>query len=311
MVPHRLQGLVLVAVMALAVAGCGGGTVQVDFSRSESTVQPATASAPRADVVRMAIGSMLSSQPTLAQYEQLADYLGGKLGRPVQLVEGKTYGEVNNLVESGDVTLAYVCTNPYLQGRQDFGMEMLAAPEVHGETSYYSLLIVGRDVNARSLADLRGGTFAFSDPLSNSGRLVPLYYLARLGQTPDSFFSRTIFTYSHDKSIRAVADGIVQAAAVDSMVFDYMRVAEPGVTDKVKVIERWGPFGVSPFVVNPRLDPTLKAKLQQILLDMDEDPQGKAVLQRLMVDRYVVPDDHTYDSVRVMRAYLREHGLVP
>ncbi len=141
--------------------------------------------------------------PTSALYQQLATYFGAKLGRPVELVQGKTYAEINDLLKSGEVTVAIVCTNPYLQGRDDFGMELIAAPQVDGDVVYYSLLIVNRNSTAASLGDHRGTSFAFSDPLSNSGRLAPIYQLALRGRNPESFFSQTIFTYSHDSSIRA------------------------------------------------------------------------------------------------------------
>ncbi len=299
------------AAASIAFTACGQGDAQIDFSRYEQATAPATTSSPSAAVLRMAVAPVLSALPTSDLYQQLADYLGDKLGRRVQLVQGKTYAEINDLVKLGDVALALVCTNPYLQGRDDFGMELLAAPEVNGEAAYYSLLIAGRNTNATSLAELRGVTFAFSDPLSNSGRLAPVYHLALLGESPDSFFSRTIFTYSHDSSIRAVADGVVTAAAVDSLVYDYLRAAEPSLAEKVKVLERWGPFGINPLVVNPRLDPQLKAQLRQLFLDMDKDPQGDRILRKLMIDRFVVPDDSIYDSVREMRSYLKEHGLAP
>ncbi len=296
---------------SLVLAACGGSSAQIDFSRQETPTPAATASTPGTGVVRMAVGSVLSAVATSDLYEELADYLAQELDRPVELVQGKTYAETNDLVKSGDVTLALVCTNPYLQGRDDFGMELLVAPQVNGETAYYSVLIAGKDVEASSLADLRGASFAFADPLSNSGRLAPLYQLALLGESPDLFFGRTIFTYAHDSSIRAVATGIVDAAAVDSLVFDRLRSSEPEMMAGVKVVTKWGPFGISPVVVNPRLDPVLKAQLREVLLGMDEDAQGRRVLTDLAIDRFIVPEDSIYDSVREMRAFLRDRGLGP
>lgn len=307
---HLFLAGLFVATGLLSTA-CSEGGAQIDFSRYELQTPVSAAQSPATDTLRMAVAPVLSPRANSDLYEQLADYLGQKLGRPAELVQGQTYAEINDLVKSGDVTLALVCTNPYLQGRDDFGMELLAAPEVNGETSYYSLLIAARGLPASSLAGLRGKTFAFTDPLSNSGRLAPLYQLSLLGASPDSFFSRSIFTYSHDSSVRAVAEGIVDAAAVDSLVFDYLRTTEPSLTEKVDVIEKWGPFGINPLVVNPRLDPRLKGELRTVLLNMEQDAQGKRILHDLSVDRFVVPDDHIYDSVREMRSYLRQRGLGP
>jgi phosphonate transport system substrate-binding protein len=302
-----------VAVVLLLAVGeaCSDSAVQVDFSRPEATAGAQVLAGSQRDTLRIAVAPVLSARPTSALYEQLAAYLSGKLGRPVELVQGKTYSEINDMLKSGDVTVALVCTNPYLQGKDDFGMELIAAPEVDGELVYYSLLIVNKSNRAASLKDLRGATFAFSDPLSNSGRLAPTYQLAKLGSNPDSYFSQTIFTYSHDSSIRAVADGVVAAAAVDSLVFNYLSEVDPALTGKVSVIERWGPFGINPVVVNPHLDAETKAELRRVFLGMNDDPAGESLLSVLGVDRFMVPDDSLYDSVREMRTFLRERGLSP
>jgi len=294
--------------LALLAVACNDSAATIDFSQVEEEARPQV-KVPSGDAIRMAVAPVFSPLPTFALYQQLADYMGEKLGRPVELVQGKTYAEINDLVKSGDVALALVCTNPYLQGQQDFGMELLVAPLVQGEPYYYSLLIVRRDLDVSSLEELRGMTFAFTDPLSNTGRLAPLYQLAQLGETPESLFSRSIFTYSHDNSIRSVADGIVDAAAVDSLVYDYLPVTEPEMMAKIKVIEKWGPFGINPFVVNPGLDPALKTQLREVFLNMDKDSRGQELLGEFMLDRFIVPDDSIYDSVREMRSYLQERGL--
>jgi phosphate/phosphite/phosphonate ABC transporter binding protein len=303
----------VIGVVAIIGAGsaCGPRSVPIDFSRTEASPRLNEAAPDKAAPLRFAVAPVLSPRPTSGLYQQMSTYIGTKLHRPVELVQGKTYSEINDLVASGDVTVAIVCTNPYLQGRDDFGMELVAAPEVQGRPVYDSLLVVSRNSTATSLADLRGASFAFTDPLSNSGRLVPTYQLALLGKKPDSFFSQTLFTYSHDSSVRAVADGVVAGAAVDSLVYDYLAATEPGLTEQVKVIERWGPFGINPVVVSPRLDPTLKAGLTRVFLEMDGDPEGKALLRSLFIDRFIVPSDKIYDSVRDMRSYLRERGLTP
>ena len=312
---RRVLGRVALAfVLCLALASayaCDAGPVDVDFGSLEAPAGGTASAPPATSPLRIAVAPVLSAKPTSALYQQLAEYVGNKLGRPVELVQGKTYAEINDLLKSGDVAVALVCTNPYLQGRDDFGMELIAAPLVKGEPVYYSYLIVARASTAASLADLRGLSFAFTDPLSNTGRLAPTYQLALRGKNPDAFFSQTIFTYSHDSSIRAVADGVVTAAAVDSLVYDYLVEAEPAVAERVRVIERWGPFGINPVVVNPRLNPQLKDDLRGVFLGMQHDPEGAAILRSLRIDQFVVPDDSTYDSVREMRAYLRERGFAP
>ena len=307
--------MILAAVVALisaVAAACGPGYQgeTIDFQTSppagsDSPVAPAGTET----VIRMAVAPVISPRETFnSRYRDLLDYIGRELGLPVELVQGKTYAEINDMVRTGDVTFAFVCTNPYLQGRDDFGMELLAAPEVNGETTYNSYLVVRADSPYGSLADLRGRTFAFSDPLSNSGRLAPVYQLALEGETPESFFSRSIFTYAHDNSIKAVAENLIDGAAVDSLVYDYWVKTGSEYTSKTKVIEKWGPFGINPVVVRPGLDPALKQQLREVLLGMDTDAAGREILSALLIDRFVVPDDSVYDSVRVMRELVASAG---
>ena len=113
---------------------------------------------------------------------------------------------VDTLIEHGEVDLAFVCTSAYVAGHDHFGMELLAAPEVDGQQVYYSVLIVPADSPAQEMIDLQGKVFAFTDPMSHSGRVYPTYLLQQLGTTPEEFFSRTFFTYSHDKAIEAVTE---------------------------------------------------------------------------------------------------------
>ncbi len=314
--PRRF-GIVL-AVAALlggTSLACTDGHAEIDFSRPEAAVEVDTdlrqLTTTGTELLRVGVAPVLSAKTTSSLYEELTDYLAAKLDRPVELVQGKTYGEINDMLKSGELTVALVCTNPYLQGQDDFGMELLAVPVIHGELVYYSLLIVGRNTESESLGSLRGASFAFTDPLSNTGRLVPAYQLALLGTNADAFFSQTIFTYSHDSSVRAVADGVVTAASVDSLVYDYLASTEPDLVARVRVIERWGPFGINPIAVNPRLDEQTKGELRRVFLEMDVEPEGRAILKKLDIDRFVIADDSMYDSVREMRAYLRERGLAP
>ena len=83
---------------------------------------------------------------------------------------------------------------------------------------YHSYFIVNTNSSIQSFDALKGKTFAFTDPHSNTGCLVPTYVLAKRGETPDSFFKEAFFNNSHDNSIKAVAQGLSDGAAVDSLI---------------------------------------------------------------------------------------------
>lgn len=254
--------------------------------------------------IRVAIGGMITPRQGYAYYRKLLDYLSDHLGRPVDLVDREGYEEINKLVRTGDVDIAFVCGGPYVDGHRSFGMELIAAPAAYGGTVYYSYIIVPKDSPARSFADLRGTIFAFTDPLSNSGKLVPTYLLARRGETPESFFQKTVFTKTHDRSIRAVADGLVDGAAVDSLIWEYANRSDPRFTSQTRIIERSQPYGIPPVVASPRLDAKTKQEIRRTLLHAHEDEQGRAILRGMMIDRFVPIEDSAYDSIRTMKRWI-------
>lgn len=251
--------------------------------------------------VRIAVGAMITPRAGYGYYRELLRYIGERIGRPVELVDRHSYAEINDLLRLGDIDVAFVCGGPYVEAQAAFGLELVAAPQAYGQTVYYSYIIVGADAPARSLKDLRGKTFAFADPASNSGALVPTHMLAQMGETPEGFFESVVYTYAHDKSIQAVAQGIVDGAAVDHLIWEYTRRTDPELANKTKVIAKSAAFGIPPVVARPGLDPRLKDHIRQVLLEAHEDPEGHSILERMMIDRFVPIGDEAYDSIRAMR----------
>ena len=296
----KLSLVVALAIMVIALlTGCTQAQAEslpyIDLSQRE----PLPAVAP-AEVVplRLAVAAIFSPEGTAESYSGLADYLGRKMDRPVELIQRRTYAEVNDLVAKTAIDLAFVCTSAYVDGHDAFGMELLVAPEVNHEHVYYSVLIVPDGSSAQSMKDLSGQVFAFTDPMSHSGRVYPTYLVHQLDATPEEFFARTFFTYSHDKAIQAVVAGVADGAAVDSLVLDYALQRDPSLAERIKIIHRSPPFGIPPVVVPPNLPPRHKAELRQVLLEMPSDPEGRQVLTQLGFDRFTVLDDSAYDSAR-------------
>jgi len=258
--------------------------------------------------VRIAVGSMITPREGFVYYRGFLDYIGKKLGRHVEFIDRENYREINQLLRSGNVDVAFVCSGPYVEGRREFNLELLVAPQAYGQAVYYAYIIVAKDSPITRFEELRGRTFAFADPDSNSGRLVPEFMLAKMGETPDSFFSKHIFTYAHDKSIKAVAQGIVDGASVDSLIWDYADTMNPQFTSKTKIIRKSAPYAIPPVVVRPGLEVNLKKELKRVFLDAHTDPEGKEILKKMMIDKFVEIDDRAYDSIREMKAWVNQQS---
>lgn len=248
--------------------------------------------------LRVAIAAVISPKGSAESYAPLLDYLSAKLGRPIERIQRRTYAEVNDLLRTGDVDLAFVCTSSYLLGHEQFGLELLVVPQVNGNTTYNANIIVAAPSRAKELADLKGMVFAFTDPTSFSGRVYPSYLLHKMGFEPETFFSRTFFTYSHDKAIYAVADGQANGASVDSLVYDFALKREPSLAERVRIIHTSPDFGIPPVVVSPSIRPQLRVALAEILLGMNLDPDGLIALQALDYDGFVSSSDDNYKSAK-------------
>lgn len=297
----------LLLLLALLCLGCAPKQPQQVVGYVDlSDLQPIAAVKQDVLPLRVAVASVVSPKGTVQSYEPLLNYLETQFNRPVELVQRRTYLETNELIAAGKVDLAFVCTSAYVAGHDSFEMELLAAPQVNGETVYYSLLIVPSESPAQSMADLQGKIFAFTDPISLSGRMYPTYLVQQLGFSPESFFSQTFFTYNHDEAIRAVANKLADGAAVDSLVYEFAITRDPDLAKKVRVIHRSPPFGIPPVVVSPKLDPDLKRELQKVILGMGDTDEGKKALESIGVEMFTNIDDHAYDDVRNLLSDVEE-----
>lgn len=248
--------------------------------------------------LRVAVAPMMSPRDTFSSYHRFLQYMGKETGMEVDFVQRKTHAEVGELLRSGAIDMAFICSGPYALSEAMQEQNLLVMPVVQGSTTYHSYIIVHADSTARSLADLRGTSFAFTDPDSNTGYLSPLYMLRQQQENPEGFFGSTMFTHSHDNSILAVARGLVNAAAVNSLVWDYCAAKRPEMTARTKVLVKSVAFAMPPVVTSARLDERKRVAIKTLLLNMHQSEAGLALLRELRIDRFVEPQDAWYTSVR-------------
>jgi phosphonate transport system substrate-binding protein len=295
---------VVAALAMLVLHGCAVGSTTVplvDLDRREpipsvGQVEPHT--------LRIGVAAVLSPEGTVESYAELADYLGKMLGRPTELVQRRTYAEVNALIDAGEVDLAFICTSAYVRGHASGAMDLLVVPEIEGSLVYHSSVIVPASSPARSMEDLRGTVFAFTDPMSLTGRLYASSVVFELGDAPETFFSDIVYTYSHDDAINAVATGVVDGAGVDDLVLQHMIDRNPVLESRIRVIDASPDYGIPPVVVPVTTPAALRDVLTDLLLGLEFDPAGPRILASLGVDRFVVSSDDAYSEVReLIRMY--------
>lgn len=293
----------LFCIFILLISGCIDKTEKIDLNAVQEPETIINDSS-----VKVAIASVVSPKESYEFYEDMIRYISRSLGSNVKIIQRRSYKEINDLIKKNQIDFAFVCSGAYIDGNSEFEMKILVAPVVGGNTTYHSYIIVRNNSNYTGLSDLRGKKFAFVDPLSNSGKLYPTYRLYLMKETPESFFgideqgkNNSFFTYSHDNSIIAVAQKIAEGAAVNSLVYENMKETHPETIAKTRIIETSPPFGNPPIVVSKDIDPFLEERLRNIFLNMDEDEDGKKVLTKVRIEKFVNLSNNAYDSIREMR----------
>ena len=235
-------------------------------------------------------------------YGFMADYVGERLGRHTELTVGRSFDEF----AEGAADIGFLCGLPYVElARQPHPpVELLAAPVLTGERYggrpiYFSDVIVRADSHFGSFSELRGSVWAFNDPDSHSGYNVTRHRLVSMGET-GGFFGRVVEAGSHQRSIKMVCSGEIDAAAIDSHVLAVELRDRHALREQIKVIDTLGPAGIQPVVAASRLPDGLKAAVREALLAMNEDPAARAVLTSSFVERFVAVTDDDYEDVLAM-----------
>jgi phosphonate transport system substrate-binding protein len=254
--------------------------------------------------LRIGIASMITPVDTVKYYQGIVDYVSLRLGTPAEMIHRRTYAEMDRLIEAGEVDVVFLCSAPYVKNRREIGVELLVAPQVNGKPFYNSYVIVHKDSGISSLEDLKGKTFAFTDPRSNTGKLYPEYVLAKKGFSSDAFFDKYVYSYSHNKSVELVAKKVVDGAAMESLVYEYMKKTRSPYIGQTRVVMKSPDFGTPPVVAAKDVSVFLREKVREIFLGMHADPKGKNILDAMHIDRFVEVPDSNYDTIREMESFI-------
>lgn len=226
-------------------------------------------------------------------------YLESKIERPVRFIQRGTYREIVELLLSNEVDAAWLCGYPLVLNEKK--LSALAVPKHQGAALYRSHLVVPEsDTTTRSVLDLRNHVFAYSDPLSNSGCLVPRTEIQMAGHDAATFFRRTFFTFSHRKVIEAVRSGLANAGAVDGYVWDTLAEQFPSSVAGLRVAWRSQQHGFPPIVIRKNWGSRNELALLSALLSMNANETGRDILKKLNIDGFSEPTLGQYLSIQRM-----------
>lgn len=250
-------------------------------------------------VLRMGLIPADDAEQMLRDYEPVREYLSEKLGMPVEIKVTSDYTAAIEAMRAKHIDMAWFGPFSYVIAANVAGAEAIAngVRRSDGKSDYHSVIVTRADSGIKSLADLKGKNFAFVDPASTSGNLIPRKMLIENGINPDKDFKTVYYAGTHNAVELAVSNKKVDAGADSDN--SYGRMAAAGEIDpKInKIIFTSPPIPGSPIAVRKNLPEGFKKKIKDALLTMDEQTIHK-VSGWGDIAKYKEVKDSDYDIIR-------------
>lgn len=245
-----------------------------------------------------------------ATYRPLAQYLAKQLGRAVELRTVDTWEGLAKSLANGETDLALMGPWGYVLAHHAARAQVVSTILYDGKPEYFALMITHPDSGIKTVADLKGKTFAFGDKGSTSGYLIPLHYFMTQGIDPDTYFSKVLYT-KHQAIETQVAAGQLDAGA------DYNRnrnaMIEQGLIKAERSVVIWqsSPLPNDAFAVSEALyaDKAFTARLQDALANVAEQLKTQPTLLPPHYTGFVSTGNAFYKPIR--DAGLATGKLVP
>jgi phosphonate transport system substrate-binding protein len=249
-----------------------------------------------ADVLR--VSAIPDEAPTelLRKFKPLGAYLEKQIGMPVQFVPVADYPAVVEALATDRLDMAWL-------GGFTFVQVHLKAPNAiplvqREQDEKFTSKFITANPDVKSLADLKGKTFAFGSISSTSGSLMPRYFMVKDGIKPEEFFSRVAYSGAHDATAAWVQAGKVDGGVLNASV--WQKLVDNGKVDtrKVKVFATTPTYYDYNWTVRGTLDPAIVAKLKAAFLALDPaKPEDKAILDLQAATRFIPTQPANYEGI--------------
>jgi phosphonate transport system substrate-binding protein len=267
---------------------------------------PTASAAPMADCpnggeVRFGVEPYDTSAKLVPIYDHIGKILAEKLGCDVKIFVTTTYNAEIEAMRNGKLEIGEFGPLGYVLAHQVAKAEAVAAfSGADGKPdNYWASIVVLKDSPLKSVAELKGHTFAFSDPASTSGHLFPALGLRKAGLDPDKDV-KGIYAGSHTASFEALYNKKVDAGELNSEQVESAKQRGHYQDGDMVFLWKSDPIPTDPITVRGDLPEGFKKRLTEVLqnLDLSSLPAADRKIMGLGGPRFVPQTDKAYDPIR-------------
>lgn len=256
------------------------------------------------------VSAIPDEAPTELQrkFKPLGDYLQKETGMDVKFTPVTDYAAVVEGLATDKLDLAWLGGFTFVQARIRTNGGVVPIVQRAEDKVFTSKFIVPVDSSAKTLADLKGKTFAFGAPSSTSGSLMPRYFLLQAGIDPDKDFKTVAFSGAHDATLAFVAAARAEAGVLNASVWDKLVEAKNPNAAKVRVLATTPTYYDYNWTVRPGLDPAVTKKLTEAFLKLDPaNPAHKEIMDLQRASKFIPTQSSNYDGIE---SAARSAGMV-
>ena len=245
------------------------------------------------------VSAIHDEAPTELQrkFKPLGEYLSQATGMKVVFTPVSDYAAVVESLATRKLDLAWLGGFTYVQAK--IRTNGTAIPIVQrAEDAVFTSKFITADPAIKTLADLKGKTFAFGAPSSTSGSLMPRFFLQQDGLNPEKDFKTVAYSGAHDATVAFVAAGKAEAGVLNTSVWDKLVESKKVDTSKVRVFATTPTYFDYNWTVRGDLDPAIVKKLTAAFLALDPSkPEHKAIMDLQRASKFIATDSKNYDGI--------------
>lgn len=259
------------------------------------------ADCPNGGVVRFGVEPYDTAPKLVPIYDHIGKLLSEKLGCEVKIFVTTNYNAEIEAMRSGKLEIGEFGPLGYVLAHQVAKAEAVAAfGQPDGKpASYWASLVTYPTSGIKTVADIKGRSFAFSDPTSTSGHLFPAYGLRKNGVDPDKDI-KAVYAGSHTSSFEALYNKKVDAGELNSEQLE--SAAQRGHYKDGDLVFLWksDPIPTDPIALRGDLPESFKKRATEALqnLDLTQLPAADRKIMGLSGTRFVPQTDGAYDGIR-------------